>query len=413
MRILKATLFIVALLVVPEANAATDLDDAVNSLCGDVSEYMAGRDVSILLVDEFESVETNSAGRMLRDKFRKRLKDNHSIDCPISAAEIAEKKPALKLKGQYFHTALGSRHVVKVRCKILDTSTFEEHNAFQEKIVDETGDIVKLLGLTVDAFNGGDASSGSSGNSSSAEATSTTTVSTEAVASSATAEQLVQTSTEAVTEAATSPKFVSIGNEIAATSSSPYRVEIYAKRDGTYVPIPAVDKGGLAFAELQEGDTFAVRLINHSDADVSVELTIDGLNSFRFSENPAFKRQGRWLIQAGTGGKIKGWHKDGSTFYEFVVVPEPESALAELGEPTSSVGTITASFFPSWRAGQVPPSIETKLASDDVTKRATGKGALIAENVDVIPAVFHGQTLLASVSIRYENPDPPSDLPVE
>ena len=393
------------------ANAAESLEAAINSLCGEVTEYVVGQEKKILLVDEFESVETNSAGRMLRDRFRKRLQELE-IDCPVSASEIAEKKPTLKLKGQYFHTNTGSRSVIKLRCKILDTSTFEEYNAFQEKIVDESGDIVKLLGLTVDAFSDSTATETTS---TSTATSTTTTTSTTSTTQTPSAETLIEKESDAVSKAATAPKFVSFGNEVAATDSSPYRVEIYAKRGQAYEPVPVSDKGGLAFAGLQEGDTFAVRLVNNSTTDVGVELTIDGLNSFRFSENVQFKRAGRWIIRAGTGGKINGWHKQGQTFYEFVVVPVPESALAELGEPTSSVGTITASFYPAWRAGQDPPAIEQSLlaAKGQSVSRAAGRGAEISSRVDVIPAIVHGQTLLASVSIRYENPDPPADLPVE
>ena len=47
----------------------------------------------------------------------------------------------------------------------------------------------------------------------------------------------------------------------------------------------APDKDGLAFFKINRGEVYAVKVANRADHDVAVNLAIDGLGMFAFSEN--------------------------------------------------------------------------------------------------------------------------------
>jgi hypothetical protein len=71
---------------------------------------------------------------------------------------------------------------------------------------------------------------------------------------------------------------------ISAGKDSPYGVEILVKSGDEYRPRRPVEKERLAFVKIDRDEAYAVVLINDSDQDAAVTLTIDGLNMIAFSE---------------------------------------------------------------------------------------------------------------------------------
>ena len=134
------------------------------------------------------------------------------------------------------------------------------------------------------------------------------------------------------------------------------------------------DVEGLAYVDLRRGEEYEVVIHNHSKHEVAVELKIDGLNAFHFSE-PSFRvdddrggtkpRYKYWIARVGScETKVMGWYKTNRRSSRFKITPIEESAVASAGIPFDDVGMVSATFFASWQEGrgQEPsdePQIET------------------------------------------------------
>ncbi len=118
------------------------------------------------------------------------------------------------------------------------------------------------------------------------------------------------------------PRVHLTGSLVSASATSPYAVEILVNGK----PQPARDDEGLAFVQINRGDTYAVRLINRSQHEAAVALAIDGLSVFTFSEirqtrgekkgQPLYSRV---LVPAQGSTLIQGWHKNNKVSDSFLV----------------------------------------------------------------------------------------------
>jgi hypothetical protein len=153
----------------------------------------------------------------------------------------------------------------------------------------------------------------------------------------------------AVQGALNHPRVAVQGSRVAARAGSSYALEVLvaSHSGGRYHPRTASKAAGLARVRIRRGEVFAVRLINNSSAEVAVELHLDGINMFAFSEvrdeddRPKYSR----LILAPRGSYlVKGWYRTNNWSEEFQVTRYSRSAVAELGQSTAKVGTISASF---------------------------------------------------------------------
>lgn len=187
-------------------------------------------------------------------------------------------------------------------------------------------------------------------------------------------------------------------SRISAGPSSPYSLEVLVKTGPDWVPRAPVDDEGLAFVELNPEDTYAVRFYNDSPYDAAVTLTIDGLNLFTFSENPAYKQLGVVIIGAKSSGTITGWHRTNDKADSFLVTEYAKSAAAELDQ-AGEIGTITCSVSAAWTADATPPPDETTRS-----QAATGRGPEIAAQFRETQRVI-GKTRSA-ISCRYSRPAP-------
>ncbi|QDU40820.1 hypothetical protein Mal4_51820 [Maioricimonas rarisocia] len=219
-------------------------------------------------------------------------------------------------------------------------------------------------------------------------------------------QQAIAARDKALLDALANPKFHLDGESIvAASEESPFRVEVLAKPPGgsEYLPVAIQDKSGLAFAPLQEGELYAIRIYNDADFDVGVELTIDGLNTLAFSELPGFKETGKWVIRAHSSGTIKGYHVSNETVDTFQIAARPTGPVQDQLANPDRIGTVLAAFHVAWPEDQTPPLVARILGqSRDLV---TVRGPRIDAPSETVQRVFC-QTAVAFVGVRYLNPKP-------
>jgi hypothetical protein len=165
------------------------------------------------------------------------------------------------------------------------------------------------------------------------------------------------------------------------------------------------DDEGLAYLarNIERGKVYAVRLINDTDQEMAVELKIDGLSMFQFSEL-RFKdgvKKGQPLYSSlilapHKHFDVKGWHCNNEKSTEFKVTEYAQSGAGSLNQ-TANVGTITAIFRAAWPKDQGPPGDEPSRIKGIGDGTGFGnsfdqKFKEVARNIGVIRA---------SVSVRY------------
>jgi hypothetical protein len=148
---------------------------------------------------------------------------------------------------------------------------------------------------------------------------------------------------------------------------------------------------------LDKNDVYAVRLINTSNFDAAVTLTIDGLNVFAFSEakdETGDPRVARLVVAKQSQATITGWFLTGNKSASFLVTDLPKSAGGSLKSP-APVGTITASFAAAVARGG-------KLPADEPKTRPAGATGLDAEpGLDDAEAERTIGVIRDTISIRY------------
>ena len=188
------------------------------------------------------------------------------------------------------------------------------------------------------------------------------------------------------------------GSEVFSSPDSPYSMEILLKNalEDKYQPVMArlLGESHRPFTEIPMDHDFAIRLNNYTDKEAAVNLTLDGVSSFAFSE---VRRGGaNWLVPKAEGQQpgsitIHGWDKNDLESFKFRTVGFPKGALAELDlEPNEAMGQITAQFSESYEKGSA-------------RTRSIGKGELILEAKKSVPRDIG--PLRSTIHIRYERPE--------
>jgi hypothetical protein len=147
---------------------------------------------------------------------------------------------------------------------------------------------------------------------------------------------------------------------------------------------------------IQRGETYAVRLINDSDLEAAVQLRIDGLSMFSFSE---LRQPGKirdkmgMLVENPKKGEplysvvilapkrdavIPGWHVNNKKSDSFLVTEFAKSGAALL-KPTGGIGTISATFQAAWEKDALPPKDEPGKKRGVGSGDATGRGPEVAK----------------------------------
>jgi hypothetical protein len=183
---------------------------------------------------------------------------------------------------------------------------------------------------------------------------------------------------------------------VSAGRSAPYAVEVLVKQGGDYVPRAPTNTDGLAFVEIHRGEIYAVRLINNSDQDAAVTLTIDGLSIFAFSEHENYKYV---IVPGRSQGVISGWHVTNDRSDAFQVTEYAKSAAAQKLPSSAMIGTITATFAAAWPKESSPPGDENRSRLVMRGRDATGRGPSVAAKYQVLERVIGVPR--CSVSVRY------------
>jgi hypothetical protein len=203
-----------------------------------------------------------------------------------------------------------------------------------------------------------------------------------------------------IRESYAGPKANIAGSRVNAGPGGKFALEILV--DGK--PRAARDDDGLAFVKIARGETYAVKLINDSDLEMAVRLTIDGLSWFAFSElrhkdgphkgEPLFS-----VVYVKPHGSvvIKGWHRTNEVSDSFQVTEYAKSAAATLSH-TANLGTITASFAASWPENADPPKDEAPKPRGNPAD-ATGFGPRVEAKYTAVKRNIG--VIRASVSVRY------------
>ena len=188
------------------------------------------------------------------------------------------------------------------------------------------------------------------------------------------------------------------GSRISTAPGCPFAIEILVKTPSGYMPKAVALEKGLPFAPLNPNDIYAVRLINDAPHETAVDLRIDGVNCFEFTNvgngksKPAF-----WILKPKSQLDVLGWHMNNEKSLEFkVVVDFSETAAAKLNlKPSATIGLITASFSASWSDDSQRPADEPLLMG-----RGSGFGSEISVKTEQVVRTIGLPR--DTISVRYE-----------
>ncbi|MFO0939589.1 MAG: hypothetical protein U0930_02360 [Pirellulales bacterium] len=200
------------------------------------------------------------------------------------------------------------------------------------------------------------------------------------------------------------PEVFVTGAMVSASPVSPYSVELLVLKNGQYQAMPmSADAQSRPTAQFAKNDIYAIRLTNNSDHDAAVRLTIDGVNTFEFSEQSP--QPNYWIVPRSKDGKpgttiVRGWDKSAAKSIEFKVVDFPDSAAAKIKLQPSQVGMISASFAACWENDNDRPRSEGRT-------RSTGFGSEIVDQKTLVKR--HVGQVRDVISVRYERNPSPAD----
>ncbi|MCA8996921.1 MAG: hypothetical protein KDA80_08045 [Planctomycetaceae bacterium] len=286
-------------------------------------------------------------------------------------------------------------------------------------VIDNPIDVATLTGTTVDLAKPVADATGIDGNANTQTGDSGSSTRT-AVINPETQQKAFAAVRQAIQQAVENPTFTSFNaSTISASQSSPFRLTVEATssvQSLSYSPVSIREIRGLAFAQLQEGQLYQVRISNSASFDVGVELMIDGINSLELCDVQEFRDNGKWVIPANSSGVIRGWLRNASTLDKFLITEEPAGVAAELGR-IQKIGQITAIIYPTWDIPtdasrelkqSLTPQFQTLVGGG--LRGATGKGP--TENFSgATKTTTFGTEPLSVITVRYNNPDAPVDLP--
>jgi hypothetical protein len=203
----------------------------------------------------------------------------------------------------------------------------------------------------------------------------------------------------AIKERLENPRVDIGGTIVQADRTSPFAMELQVKdRAGRFLPRNPLQQDGFAFVPINRGEVFAVNLINRSDNDAAVELTLDGLSMFAFNQNRNFRHI---VVPKRSSFLVKGWYRNNLFSEEFLITEYGRSAAAELLASQDQIGTITATFAAAWDPLESPPRDESTKFRDPFNP-AVGRGRPVATPFREVKKQFG--RVRDVVSIRYKKP---------
>ncbi len=341
------------------ANANEALRPAISDLSKKVAKLLKGRGEEQIAIGAFTgpsfAVASSGPGisRMLADELKQ-----HGVD--------VNRKAKLEIKGDYRSITERSTGLLELRIKSQILDRFGETLLELNSRIEDPNVLAQVLGLNKPDLGQG--------------------------VSHAKASQTIHAIIE-------DPKVDVHGSVIKTVSSSPYAMEILTKQpSGEFHPQGISISDSLPFVDIKRGEVFAVRLINNSNHDAAVELTLDGLSAFAFTNGPKYRH---FIVRKNASLIVKGWHRTNNTSDEFLITRYAESAAAEQLVSPDLIGTITAAFSAAWDSKGDPPADERskfRSAFDD----AVGRGKKVATPFREVNLTL-GRTR-DIISVRYKKP---------
>jgi len=208
---------------------------------------------------------------------------------------------------------------------------------------------------------------------------------------------------EAIRQDASNPQITitDAGTVARPAPGSKFGVSIVTRNGGQTTKLPITTVDGLAIAQLTMDQEFSLSIVNESETDVGASISVDGVNMFVFSENPAYKTLGKIWIGP-EGGRIDGWYHNDHRSRSFQMGRYDESVAASVGV-TEGVGGITVTFYGTPSGSQARPRTAIR---PDVGIKA---GSFVDSNYST--KSDHFGELIAAVTVRYQKSDHPTDLP--
>ncbi|WP_339612742.1 hypothetical protein [uncultured Rubinisphaera sp.] len=196
---------------------------------------------------------------------------------------------------------------------------------------------------------------------------------------------------------------------VSPESGSDFSVELLVKNEyGEFVEKKSYLHKGKPFVDYNFGDVIGIRVNNKSAHDVVVDVSIDGISVFEYSEIPGYKINKLFLVnkpnyQTGKGGSllVKGWHKTDQEVYEFLVTDVENSEAVKLKRPRNNIGLVTVLFYPAWQVPEEKPGylLTKKSSTQDGGMK---KGDTAGDSKKPTALYFDRNTPLASIAVRYD-----------
>src|SRR5262249_30767171 len=234
----------------PSAHTLEALRPSLKELSEKIARFLQGRDEQAIAVGAFTGParSPSSSGPGIKHMLIEELEKQK-----VRVARDAK----LEVKGDYLGILDKASQLLALRLKAAVLDSQGEAVITLDRKIEDPNVLAQVLGITKPDFGAG---------------------------------MTPQKESEALKKRLDTPHTDLQGTRIQAAPQSRYALEILVKAGAQYQPIrPAVD-GGQAFVALQPGQVFAIKLINDSDFDAAVELRLDGLNMFAFSEHKNYQQ---------------------------------------------------------------------------------------------------------------------------
>jgi hypothetical protein len=196
------------------------------------------------------------------------------------------------------------------------------------------------------------------------------------------------------------------GNELRASRTSPYGFRIIVNGSPRALRI----EEGRPFVALRQGESFRIRVTNPTAHTMSAVVTLDGINSFAFSElrkKDGTSKYSQWVLGPRQDLDLAGWHVNNTKAREFKLTDFSESAAA-LVSPDGPLGALTVVLRATWKQNERPPAderLEPGMALGAAPAPAIGFGDDVEQRVQEDRDPREYGRVRSVLTIRYERPE--------
>jgi hypothetical protein len=345
------------------AQALEALRPSLKELSEKVARFLEGREENTIAVGAFTGPASSlaSAGpgiklMLIEELLRQKVKGQ-----PIRVTKDAR----LEIKGDYRSVLDDQSHLLALRLQAELLDSQGDAVVKLDKKIEDRDVLAQVLGITKPDFGSG---------------------------------LTPQKESEALKKRISKPETEVRGTRIQANPGSRYAIEILVKSGGKWEALQPTEDGGQAFVDIKPGQVFAVRLINESEFDAAVELRLDGLSMFAFTENKNYRHV---IVGAKKSSLIKGWHRTNEVSDEFEIGDYSRSAVKELLANSDNIGTITAAFAAAWDPNGEKPADEGAKFRDPFNPAVVRGKPVKAPYQEIVRESGRVRDI---ISVRYKKP---------